>query len=52
MDARMFGDGNLFLHKKPENIVIDLRGKGKVSDIIPDALPLYDTNQSELSRGK
>jgi hypothetical protein len=52
MDARMFGDGNLFLHKKPENIVIDLRGKGKVSDIIPDALPLYDTNQSEFSRGK
>mgnify|MGYP003970258491 FL=1 len=52
MDARIFGDGNLFLHEKPENIVIDQRGTGRVSDILPDASPLYDINQSDLPRGK
>ncbi len=46
MDARMFGNGNLFLHEKPESIVIDQRGKGTVSDILPSAPPLYDINQS------
>jgi hypothetical protein len=46
MDARMFGNGNLFLHEKPESIVIDQRGNGTVSDILPSASPLYDLNRS------
>ena len=46
MDARMFGNGNLFLHEKPESIVIDQRGNGRVSDILPSASPLYDLNRS------
>ncbi len=46
MDARILGDGNLFLYEKPENIVIDQRGRGRVSDILPDAKPLYELNQS------
>jgi hypothetical protein len=52
MDARMFGNGNLFLHESPENMIIDQRGKGKVSDILPSAPPLYDLNQSETSPRK
>ena len=46
MDARMYGNGNLFLHDNPSNMVIDKQGKGDVSDIIPDALPYYDLNSS------
>ena len=52
MDARMFGNGNLFLHDKPQSIVIDQRGRGKVSDILPSAPALYDLNQSEPSLRK
>ena len=47
MDARMFGNGNLFLHEKPDDMIIDQRGKGKVSDILPSAPPIYDLNQSK-----
>lgn len=47
LDARMYRNGNLFLHSKPNNVVIDQQGSGKVSDILPDAPTFYDFNRTE-----
>ena len=47
LDARMLNTGNLFLHSKPSSLVIDQKGTGKVSDILPDAKALYDLNATE-----
>lgn len=47
LDARMHRNGNLFLHAKPNNLVIDQQGTGKVSDILPDAPTFYDFNKTE-----
>lgn len=44
LDARMHGPGNLFLHKKPEKMVVDQAGEGTVSDILSGFLPLMDLN--------
>ena len=47
LDARIHGTGNLFLHSKPENLVVDKKGSGSITDILPDSPPLYDLNASE-----
>ena len=44
LDSRIFGQGNILLHSKPENIVVSQKGTGKVIDVIPDSPPLYDMN--------
>ena len=46
LDARMLNTGNLILHSKPSNIVIDQKGTGKVRDILPDAIQYYDANST------
>ena len=47
LDARIHGTGNLFLHSKPKNLVIDKQGSGSITDILPGSPPLYDLNASE-----
>lgn len=47
LDARIHGNGNLFLHAKPDSLVIDQQGTGMVSDILPDSPSLYDLNVTE-----
>jgi hypothetical protein len=47
LDARIHGNGNLFLHAKPDSLVIDQQGTGMVTDIIPDSPSLYDLNVTE-----
>ncbi len=44
LDARIHGNGNLFLHARPERLVVDQQGTGVVTDILPDSPPLYDLN--------
>ena len=46
MDARILGTGNIFLHSKPERLVVNKKGLGSIKDILPDAPPLYDLNNS------
>ncbi|MEE3061194.1 MAG: DUF2807 domain-containing protein, partial [Verrucomicrobiota bacterium] len=46
LDARIRGKGNLILHHKPERMVVDNTGEGKVTDLLPDAVPYYDLNGS------
>ena len=46
LDARIRGKGNLILHHKPERMVVDNTGEGKVTDLLPDAVSYYDLNGS------
>jgi hypothetical protein len=48
----MHGSGNLFLHRKPEKMVIDKAGKGMVSDVISGPLPFLDLNASTPKLGE
>ena len=52
LDARMHAEGNLFLHKKPEKMVVDQAGAGKVSDILSSAFPLTDFNATDPQLNK
>lgn len=58
LDARMRGQGELILYSKPERMVIDQTGNGKVKDFLPNMPPYYETNQTKspssptLSKGK
>lgn len=52
MDARMHGSGNLFLHRKPEKMVIDKAGKGVVSDVISGPIHFLDLNASTPKLGE
>ena len=47
MDARILGNGNIFLHSKPERLIINKQGLGTIKDILPDSAPLYDLNNSK-----
>ena len=47
LDARIHGIGNLFLHAKPDSLVIDQQSTGMVTDILPDSPSLYDLNATE-----
>ena len=47
LDARIHGNGNLFLYTKPDSLVIDQQGTGMVTDILPDSPSLYDLNATE-----
>ncbi len=49
LDARMLNNGNVFLHSTPKNLVVDQRGNGKISDILPESPALYDLNQTKPS---
>ncbi len=49
LDVRILNSGNLILHSKPKNLVIDQKGTGLVKDILPDAESFYEdkpTNQN------
>jgi hypothetical protein len=46
LDSRIYGDGNIILHQKPDSLVIQQRGKGTVSDSLPESDALYDLNAS------
>ena len=50
MDARILGNGNIFLHSKPERLIINKQGLGTIKDILPDSAPLYDLNNSKYER--
>ena len=52
LDARMHAEGNLFLHKKPEKMVVDQAGAGKVSDILSSSFPLTDFNATNPQLNK
>lgn len=47
LDARMLSQGDLFLHKTPRSMVVDKKGTGKVSDILPGSKPILDFNKSK-----
>ena len=46
LDSRIYGDGNIILHQKPDSLVIQQRGKGTVSDSLPESGAFYDLNAS------
>ena len=37
---------NIILHQKPDSLVVQQRGKGTVSDSLPESGALYDLNAS------
>jgi hypothetical protein len=47
IDARLTADGNIFLHNRPENLVVAQRSNGQLLDALPENKRFYDLNASE-----
>lgn len=46
LDARLTTGGNILLHNRPKNLVVNQNANGKVVDILPEAEKFYDLNAS------
>ena len=46
LDARLTTGGNILLHNRPKNLVVNQNADGKVVDILPEAEKFYDLNAS------
>ena len=47
IDARLTAAGNIFLHNRPENLVVAQKSNGQLLDALPENKRFYDLNASE-----